>query len=392
MLKEEKKIVSILKRSRLKRSEKNHSGILGGWHRYSIKNIDYDKCRLFLYVFNYLLECPAIHTPMEKINWEVSFIHKDTRCTISHEKLGFHIYIDRNIKQEDANKSYQELFKILDKLINELSPILKIYAQQALSKNKIIVDNKFNQILSAYQYFRTESTKDKQYPEDASIIHDLENSEPDTLDTLDDEDWRSYARLLTRKPPKYYYEEAAYFTYISLIEHLAVLFFAFNHQNNMGFVEFTQKSWSEKFKIVFPIQEQEFKTFYDKLLAISNYKRNPHAHGFVTNRYTNVSFYFSKAAHRIPISLYDDKVILELSRTEANLALLDNFLETLENHKETRNIMYYIKADFDISFLQNTKLKYREIKSMDDKTLKKYIRDEERKQEAGWNMDWWLMY
>lgn len=378
MLKEEKEVVKKLSNFAPAKG-KLFSGVMNNWHKYSINDIDYDKCRLIVYLFSELLECPIAHKPIEKVNWELYFTYKGIRGTFAHQKFGFRVYVDGSLAEDEANKISEEILVILKNTISSLGPILKIYAKKALQAGEIIVNNKLEEIELAYKYFRRETEKER-------IVPELTAKEVRELGLEKAMERIREARIIQKTNE--YNEEAAYFTYISLIEHITVLFYAFNPTIGLSVTKFARKSWAEKFSLVFPMDDEQFSTFYEKLVNISNYRRNPNAHGHVTSKYTQAAFFFSETAHRIPISLYDNDVIYDVSIAEINLILLDEFLINIRNNSKTKNIMAYIDAGLDISFLKSDIIKYKLVKKFDEDDLTKYLEYENSKRDDAANMDW----
>ena len=152
-----------------------------------------------------------------------------------------------------------------------------------------------------------------------------------------------------------YLEQAGYVAFFSLLEHLCILTLAFRNIPERNDVRvFVQKNWQDKFKIVFDLNQKEFKDNYDYLLGVSRYKRNPSVHGLFDKLHSIFYFYLPPARHRVSVGLYDQEVLLQWRDEKINFKKLDAFLELLSRHRSTKRIWSYIDAGLNVVFGEHT--------------------------------------
>jgi len=340
-----------------------HCEVSKNCHKFRIEYSEYDKLRLLRYIFGAICKFNTFDQPMEKINWVVPFTYKEFQCSASHEKFGFYIHIYSHLQLSETEKIFKEIWIILEKALELSEGIVKEAALSKINSGNVIVHNNFPDLEDRYLFFR-EASKNVIQQDGSNNIY------------------------LSKKQFRYH-EEAAYVAFYSLIEHLCTLVLAFTSSDMRAkLLSFTKLKWYEKYKIVFPLSVPEFKEFYDYFYDLSKFRRNPPAHGFVDPLFTVFSFYYEPAKHRIPVSVYDGKVISKWHDGVKNLERLDAFLRLIRSSKQTKNIMKYIDGEFDISFDEHNLAEYKKITLLSDEKFDQYIYAHSAMTDAYANMDW----
>jgi len=230
--------------------------------------------------------------------------YKEFHCSVSHEKFGFYIHIYSQLQLSETEKIFNEICMVLEKTLELSEDIVKEVALSKINSGNVIIHNNFPDLEDRSLFFREASKNVMQ--------QDISNN-----------------KYLSKKQSRYH-EEAAYVAFYSLIEHLCSLVLAFtNSDMRTELLSFTKLKWYEKYKIVFPLSTPEFKEFYDYFHELSKFRRNPTAHGFVDPLHTVFSFYYEPAKHRIPVSVYDGKIINKWYDGDKNLEKLDAFLKRI---------------------------------------------------------------
>lgn len=334
---------------------------------------DYEMWRLARFIFSDILSFKVSDQPFEKVNWFIPFVYKNKySCVISHEKFGFRIYV-YNGKTEDESKTISEnLEAILLKVILIIVPLIEKYAKDALSKGEVILENRFTELFRPYDYFRKTALIKKRASQKQKMLISSKKTRKISL-------WRAYSSI-------HYYEQAAYFCFFSLLEHICVLFLAYRKIPDRNDVaKFSNLKWNEKFKKVFDISLPEFKKFYDSFYGLARYKRNPAAHGYA---HTSFSFYLEGAQHKISCMLNNKNVAVQWQDQVDNFIIMESFLNLLNVHSTTKNVFMYLTAGMNVSFGKKELAKNDVIAGLSDKKIKEYVDSMVRSSDDAANMDW----
>jgi hypothetical protein len=292
-------------------------------YRYHLSG-DYDLLRIIRFIFAEVLKFSVDDKPMEKINWTIPFVYKgDHHCYVAHEKFGFRVYVPHK-SDADAEAIGREIEERLHRALLASGPIIETYADDALEKGEIIVENTFKELHQRYVFFRRKAQQKQRI----------------TADSISDErSSRSRYRVFLERG---HYEQATYFSFFSLLEHICVLFLGFRDVEERSDVgALSRAKWSDKFKTVFDIADPEFKSFYDMFLGLAKYRRNPAAHG---NTNTVFDFYLSGARHKLSVLIMDNRLSMQWHDQSINFDVLDSFLKLLKTHASTKTIFAYIPS------------------------------------------------
>ncbi len=367
----------IIKKLSVFKQDKNTKGLLfGSNHRYDLGEIlDYNKYRLLRYLFVKFLGFWIVDQPMEKVNWEIPMTYKEIPISFAHQKFGFRLYIDKDLAEEKANLLFKEIDSVISYCLNKIEPIIRAEGLISLNKGEVIVENKYFEIEREFNFFLKESLRKKKM---ANIPKSLKLSTRTEVMKYDFElDMESR-----------YLEDAAYVSFFSLIEHICILGLAFiDSKEKYDFFNFSKKTWQDKFKEVFPISDPKFSIFYNKLVNLSKYRRNPVAHGHLDKLYTIFYFYVPEARSRIPMGLYDQEVFLKL-KDDGNLKVLSDFLSFIRKNPKTKKWMQYISRGLDISYNRSSLLEYEGYLNSSSKVGLAHLDYMTRMVDDMANMDW----
>ena len=181
--------------------------------------------RLIRYILGSIKGFKVFDQPIEKINWEIPFLYKKTRCSVSHEKFGFKIYIDSQLSIPDAETLFKEIWIILEKSIELSENTVKEAALLSINTGNVIVHNRISDLEDKYRFFRDASQHE----------------------TKQDESKNSY---LNKKHARYY-EEFAYISFYSLIEHLCILVLLSQSEMRTNLLSFTNLNGMKNIKLYF---------------------------------------------------------------------------------------------------------------------------------------------
>lgn len=368
----EKKIIILLNEFKQDKKDEYPSRIFNDYHKFPIEG-SYDKNRLIRYVFKKFLNFEIWDRRVEKINWEIPFTYKGTNASLAHQKFGFSLYIDKQIKLREATVLKDEILGKTVYALKLIEPIIENEGTKSLKRGEIIVENKFKELENEFLYFLKGYEKRKITPIKYKTITrgHLSVSHP------------------TNSPFEVrYLSDATILSFYSLLEHLCVLGLAFTDNSEKYDLEsFSKKNWQGKFKSVFPLSVIDFNTYYNKLVDLAKYRRIPAAHGHLDKFYTIFHFYLEEANHKIPMSLYNKEIFTNSNENE-NLVWMNSFLQLLRKHTSTKRMMCYIDEGLSVSFEKQSLSDYLTYVKSDSNIAREYIHYNMRLTEDMTNMDW----
>src|SRR3989344_1878259 len=189
----------------------------------------------------------------------------------------------------------------------------------------------------------------------------------------------------------FFLEQAVYFAFFGLLEHLLTLFLAFDDFNPSkdDFNKFIFKSWSKKYKRIFSMPDDKMATtFYDHFIEIARKHRNPHAHGMITGEGRSV--FFSLEGTGLLSAFFSESPIPEsLAWLEGNggrYEIIDNFFAELKKHPFYKVPMQIIEGGLDIDFSTRGRAEYAQLIESDDAS--DYVEYENDLADRHSNMDW----
>lgn len=350
-------------------------------HDHSFKEVRISRLVPEAYLLKHILVdtlgFPCDYMPMEKVLWEIGFTVNGVLCKVTSRKFGHKLHIestDRAIVSATAS----DLIKMFNSSTSFLQTLLKDYAGVEIEKGNVSINNQYFSLRDSYDYFRNEARKKR-----AEKIITPKGTSEKKLSLI----WNAESKKLKHAS---YLEQGAYFAFFGLLEHILVLFLAFNDfdPKNDDLRKFIFNSWAEKFKRAFDLKlDKEANRYYQLLIAISRKYRNPQAHGMFNKEGRSMAFllegtgllsaHFSNGEDDIPQFLRGDGKELEE---------LDNFLLWLEKHAMYKVPMQIIKGGLNIHFSEDYRKNYK--KMMDDGDALEFVEHENLMIDNHGNMDW----
>lgn len=364
----------------------------GGLKEFDFKHGDYDKRRLIRYVVGDINSFKIYDRPIEKVNWEIYFYYKGIPAAVMHKKFGFFTYVDNSLSSEVAGEINSELQELIVKGLSIAERVVREEALKDIRLGKIIVENKYPELLRMYHYFKKTSKRKprdntKEIEQQILSAREKKPSEKELREAVVAIQ-KLHAEYAKPDDRTRFNEEAAYIAFFSLLEHLCMLCLPFSESKYMKDVySFSKLNWSDKFKEVFPLSEIEFKKSYDAFSNLAKYRRNASAHGYLDKMHTSFAFYFDPARHRIPAAIYDSEIMTKWNDKDTNFKELDDFIANIQNHPQTKNRMAYIGYPFDISFDPTSVKQYKRINKYTERGLKQFIEAESWNYTNALNMD-----
>ena len=136
-------------------------------YRYRLSG-DYELLRIIRFLFAEVLGFSVDDKPMEKINWTIPFVYKgEHHCYAAHEKFGFRVYVPHK-SDADAEALGREIEERLHRALLASSPIIETYAEEALEKGEIIVENTFKELHQRYVFFRRKAQQKQRITDESS--------------------------------------------------------------------------------------------------------------------------------------------------------------------------------------------------------------------------------
>lgn len=363
-----------------------------GLKEFKFKHGDYDKRRLIRYVVGEIKGFKIYDRPIEKVNWEIYFYYKGIPAAAMHKKFGFFTYVDNSLSLEAAEEINSELQELIVKGLSLAERVVREEALENIKLGKIIVENKYPELLRMYHYFKKASKrkpKDNTKEIEQQILAAREKKPSiKELEEVVAAIQKLYAEYAKPDDRTRFNEEAAYIAFFSMLEHLCMLCLPFSESKYMKDIySFSKLNWSDKFKEVFPLTEIEFKKSYDAFSSLAKYRRNASAHGYLDKMHTSFAFYFDPARHRIPAAIYDSEIMTKWNDKDTNFKELDAFIANININPKTKNRMAYISYPFDISFDPVNVRRYKKINKYTDRGLKQFLEAESWEYTNALNMD-----
>ncbi|MEU5454396.1 hypothetical protein AB0H48_06305 [Streptomyces globisporus] len=209
----------------------------------------------------------------EKLTWEYPFTYQEVECSISHEKFGIRLYVERT----EAGKRVEP-----DKIVSKISAatrmmekkLLSMMGKQALLKGDVTIPNLYYKLRGMYEYFRT--VAQGAYAGNGELARQAEGNDVGT--------WivGPLNRNLASRQEGLYATVAMVTSYFSLLEHTLVL--------SIPSTDFDPSAEEISSFIGLPLFDKYDRTFRkgqnkdaqrirEKLKIVAETWRNPYSHG-----------------------------------------------------------------------------------------------------------------
>lgn len=308
---------------------------------------------------------------------------------LSHKKIGFSIRTLTN-KEEDANLAQEAIYKI-NKTIPVAEQLIEPVIKSQVDIGAITLDNDYAFLRSRYKYFRekaVENLKKEIYGDDESKKSFDEAMEEYQKSGKIEIDFR------VSKGKAASYTAAMTDAYYSLLEHVFVLIKPFikNDKSTTSLSNFIGLNWSDKYKILFNIKNNEAKKQLENLKKIKEIYRNPLAHGNFRKEGHSLYVHFPHVGS-IPMKLTQADSIDHFSfydMKETELDFICNSFDTFDSFLEeghTKYGMIYIKRGISVLYNDENKRRYHDA-MLSEKIFVEFVDKMERIFEDARNMDW----
>ena len=224
--------------------------------------------QLVFFLFNKVMQYKLGYRH-DKMHWILYFSYENTKCAVALEKFGLRFYLE--------NKgNYENIIKKINKAINYIEKkILQDYVKEQMISGNLSISNHFNQLSNMYYHFREESNKIYTKKESDFNINDMSTF---------------LNNMITKNNIGFYNTFSMIEAYFSRFEHFLAYCLFFNTNRAISIFDFYKKDFSEKFKIIFPLNVPKNKLFYDEINSIKEKYRNTFSHGMFSKN--GEPFYF----------------------------------------------------------------------------------------------------
>ncbi|MFF4437961.1 hypothetical protein [Streptomyces sp. NPDC001621] len=221
----------------------------------------------------------------EKLAWEYPFTYQGVECSISHEKFGVRLYIERT----EAGKGIEP-----NKLMSKISAaarmmeknLLSMMGKQALLSGDVTVPNLYYKLRGMYEYFR--SVAQDAYAGNGELARKAEVNDVGTLIA------GPLNRGLAIRKEGLYATIAMVTSYFSLLEHILVLSipstdFDPSVEEVPSFIGLTL---FDKYDRTFEKgQNKDAQRLREKLKLVAETWRNPYSHGGFDKLHKAIGFH-----------------------------------------------------------------------------------------------------
>ncbi len=209
----------------------------------------------------------------EKIKWHTYIRYKDVCFMIRDYKFGsWSIEVEEN--NETTEKIATEIKEKIVKASRYLDKILYKVLKKDVEEGKFFLNNIYGKLSDICSFFNDKASA-------ASEDLRTHSEQKPKMEGLDAEPFNKWvAERFTLESAVSNYAAAYIMSFFALLEFILDVSYAFERPD-LKFFEFRNKSWNDRFRIVFPIQTNfELKKAYDELLHIKKAYRNPLSHGY----------------------------------------------------------------------------------------------------------------
>ena len=332
---------------------------------------------LLKYVLVDVAGYPCAYKPIEKVAWKVDFVVDGVRCTIAGEKFGYRLYINSRNSATVSHLS-KLLPQVFNKAIKTLQKHLELFSTGEIEKGNLIIANQYKELFDMYTFFKQQAGRKRKY-------RDSKTKEKVFV--------KSWNREIKAGRESFYFEQAAYFAFFGLLEHLLVLLLAFRNFNPKmeSINKFIFLKWSEKYKRIFDLSDKQFNEHYLFLTKLSRQNRNLYAHGKFSKDNSSMLVYLAgtgliSAKPWNTDNDADTPLLKWLGGSGESIQKLDNFLQLIIKHARFRVPMQIIRGGLNIDFSPEERREYKKLMGSGDAS--EFVEDTNNLIDIQHNMDW----
>jgi hypothetical protein len=290
--------------------------------------------------------------PSDKVAWEYVFMFEEFTCSLSFEKYGLRLYIERQpgIDDNEMTKASQRIVSRLKKAQQVLEKgVLFPMIEPLIATGEFVITNQAPRLRSMYEYFRERAAEEFNTPPQATPPEPIPGQPGVTR--------QSVKGYLFRQVTGSYNTFAMVTAYTSWLEHVLVLLLPFVGGLPPGtdIKRFIGDRWSAKFQKVFDMKDRAAKKNYDTVHGIVEYYRNPYSHGGFDKAGSTISI-FIPSLGALPLTMSDVRDSPTFGFTPADVhgftsicSELDGVDAWLESGA-TEVAMIWIKEGLDVRF------------------------------------------
>ncbi len=224
----------------------------------------------------------------EKLAWEFVLRFRGVPMTLASEKFGLRGYVDAQAVdgEEAAKELVDDLMSCLQRAVPPVEKyLLRDLLSEQLNGGHATVQNVYGRLRRAYEHFRRRSENLAVPQSEPSEVVDRQPSvaatasEPEGV--FGEAIFSSRARAWESREATRFDQAAAVSAYMSALEHLLVIAFAFSGLDpaNGQLERFIGSTWRDKMRDLVDLDDRSAKRCYDSLIQLVEEVRNPAAHG-----------------------------------------------------------------------------------------------------------------
>ena len=332
---------------------------------------------LLKYVLVDIMGFPCAYQPIEKVAWEIDFVFNGTHCTVSSEKFGYRLYI-RSKDRKIISRLSNQLPLIFNKAVLLLQKHLETFSESEIEKGDIIIVNQYKELFDMYTFFKRQAQRKRN-------LRNIKTKEKDFA--------KSWNTGIKAGRESFYFEQAAYFAFFGLLEHLLVLLLAFRNFNPKAesIKKFIFLKWSEKYKRIFNLIDGQFNEYYMFLVKLSRQNRNLYAHGKFSKDNSSMLVYLAGTGliSAKPFNFNDNAdapLFRWLGGSGESFQKLDKFLQLLTEHIDFKVSMQIIRGGLNIDFSPKERREYKKLMHSGDAS--EFVEHTNDLIDRYQNMDW----
>ena len=325
----------------------------------------------------------------EKVAWEIHVKFKGIPFILTHRKFGFKI-ISSSIN-EHIKKIGLEAISQIQRAISLSEKLIEPTIRSNVNAGKITLRNEYTSITKRYEFFRKKAEKD--YAENKKKEITVQQKSDKGLTAFVNAHNESMRRFQSAS----HFMTAMLDSYFSLIEHIFVLLVPFQDDKKVSKINietFIGYNWKDKYKTLLPISTDKIALqLLERLDKIKEQLRNPLTHGYFLKK-GHSFFVHMEQIGAIPMTL--TKTNQQLKYFFGSTAPLtfkevcncfDDLDKFLNQHKQTKFGMQFIKTGLPVAFDESTRGLYRSAMAT-KKHFNEFIGYISYQYDNSANMDW----
>lgn len=206
----------------------------------------------------------------EKSAWQIYVTYKGFTYALTDSR-NYSWSLRTNSTDADALHHGLELKRKVSQAADVMDDVIQQYAKNQVAAGEYFIYNNFLKVRSGYEYFREQLAAQVKEREDRQTSR----PEPASIQGFFDD----YSEDMALERRTAYTGYAMVGLYFSSLEVLFDVMFAFS-KRSMEYLEFQERTWAERFKMVLPLDASpEIRAYYEQLLLTKRNFRDKVFHG-----------------------------------------------------------------------------------------------------------------